>query len=134
MTKIFVHFTIKGDDLDVDRLAADVPVKSKLFHKDEVVECKFNKTFFQKTNRFVYSTESQNGEKVNAVLKRMKKDFGAYIKRVSEYTSKHQSILDIVVYEDKDKPITVFNTKLSKESIAFINKLNTRVSISIFDW
>ena len=132
MAKIFVHFTIKGDNLDVDKLAADVPVKSKLFHKDEVVECKFNKTFLQKTNRFVYSIESQNGEKVNGVLKRMKKDFGAYIKRVFEYTSKHQSILDIVIYEDKQ--ITVFNTKLSKESIAFINKLNTRVSISIFDW
>ena len=134
MTKIFLHFTIKGDGLDVIQVAKDLPPKADVFSKGEIFKYKFNREFIQKTNRFVYSIESEKDEGINSVFRRMEKDFRPYIKNVSKYTSKYNSVLDIVIYEDKEEPITVFHTTLSKKSLSFINKLNTRLSISIFDW
>ena len=135
MNKIFVSFTIKGDNLNVYELSKNVPVHSDVFLKGESVSNKFNsKTKLQKTNRWVYSIESQEKEGLNDVLKRINKDLSPWIDNISKYTKKHPSLLDVVIYSNASEPISKFNVTLSKSSIKIINKLNARFSLTIFDW
>ncbi len=134
MYKIFVRFTIQGDELDVSGMLNDIPIQADVFIKGAPVITRFNngnKT--QKTNRWVYSIESQ-GDGVNSVLQRMRKELHSYKDKLAQYTKKHASLLDIVIYENSDKPLTKFNLSLSKTNLKFVVELNTKVSLTVFDW
>ena len=120
MYKIFIRFTIQGDTLDIHEILDDIPIKADVFIKGEPVITKFNngnKT--QKTNRWVYSIESQ-GDGVNSVMQRMRKELCSHKDKIRDYTKKHFSLLDIVIYENSDKPLTKFNISLSKTNLKFI--------------
>ena len=134
MCKIFVRFTIQGDELDVSGMHKDIPIQADVFIKGAPVITKFNNgNKIQKTNRWVYSIESQ-GNGVNSILQKMRKELHLYREQLAQYTKKHLSLLDIVIYANSEKPLTKFNVSLSKTNIKFVSELNTRVSLTVFDW
>ena len=135
MDKIFIRFFIKGDDLDVYKMSKDIAVNADLFEKGAIIKNKFCvQTKPQKTNRWVYSAESEKNENINSLLKRMYKALYPWIGAINEYTKRYYSLLDIVVYSNSEKPITKYNLALSKDSIRIIAKLNTKFSLTIYDW
>ena len=135
MSQIFVRFTIKGDNLNINEITNDITIDAMIFVKGESVINKFSKNNkVQKTNRWVYSIESQAGDDVNSVLTRMKKDFRLVKHKIIKYTQSYSSLLDIVIYSNADKPLTKFNVSISKTNLKFIGELNTKMSLTVFDW
>ena len=133
MDKIFLRFTVKGDNLNVYDIARDVPVPADLYEKGMVYPNKITKFLKpQKTNRWVVSLESNPSEKINSVICRLFEELHPFEKRLSEYTKKHYSILDIVIYADGI--ITKYNVSLTKKSTEIIKRLNSKLSITVIDF
>ena len=136
MEKIFIRFTIKGDDLDLHEISESISVQADLYVKGNDVPRKFEsqKPMIQKTNRWVYSIESKNNENLNRILKRLIKNLNPWLNEINRYTKKYQSLLDIVIYTNTEEPLSRYNIKLSKTSLKNICKLNTPFSLTVFDW
>ena len=137
-SKIFIRFTIKGDDLNLSEICADIPVPADVFVKGETILPKLRLKKYepkpQKTNRWVYSIESEKSENINALLKRMYMDLKASLPYIEQYTKMHSSLLDIVVYVNSPEPMYKYNVNLSKNSLKIIDKLNSKMSFTVFDW
>ena len=136
MNNIFLHFTIKGDDLDTKELSKSIPINAEVFVKGERIVNKFIRNCdhkLQKTNRWVYSIESMKNPNINVLIKTMHKDLSPYVKLINQYTNRYASLLDIVVYTNSEKPFSKFNVTLSKTSIKIIHSLNTRYSLTVWD-
>ena len=133
MNKIFTHFTIKGDELDIVQLIKDVPIDADVYKKDELYPHKFNKTPRpQTTNRWVYSLESKLSEGINDVISKLFKNVSPFLTKLNFYTKKFYSNIDIVIYLDDASPKV--NLNLSKKSITILHKLNSKISITFFDF
>ena len=136
--RVFLRFTISGDDLNLEQIRNDITVESKIFVKGSLVEYNFPrknyKPKYQKTNRWVFSLESSGSKSLNDVIKRMYGCLKNSMADIARYSAKYHSLLDIVVYVNSEKPISKYNTVLSKSSLKIISKLNTKLSLTVFDW
>ena len=134
MKKYFVCLSIKGDNLMLEKIAKDVPLKAELYEKGKVYLGKYNKKHYhpQKTNRWVYSWESNDNENLNSIIKRIYEDIKPYIKSLQFYSRKFNTVLDVVIYVDDNT--SRFNEKLSKESIKILDVLNVKLSLTFVDF
>ncbi len=137
-SKIFIRFTITGDNLDLAAICADITVPADVFVKGDTVLPKLKLKDYrpkpQKTNRWVYSIESEKSENINALLKRMYMDLKTDLMYIEKYTKRYSSLLDIVVYVNSSVPMYKYNVNLSKSSLKIIDKLNSKMSLTVFDW
>ena len=135
MSKIFLRFTIKGDTLNLDELSQSIPIDADVYNKGDVISTGLGILLKpQKTNRWVYSREFSKSETLNSALKSMKTDFMPHLKKLANYTKSYPSLLDIVIYSNETAPMYKFNASLSKSNLKFINMLNTKLSITFYDW
>ena len=135
MNKIFLRFTIKGDDLNVFDMLNDISVKADVYEKGRIYSNAFGgKSSPQSTNRWVYSLESRQNESLNCMLKRMYKDLRPSLERLVTYTKKYYSLLDIVIYVDDCEQKSMFNVNFSKEGLKIISKLNSKTSLTFVDF
>ena len=133
MKKIFVRFTIKGDELDINQLSQDVCVNADTYVKGWIYPHKFNgNPKPQKTNRWVYSLESESTENVNDILSRLFVNLSPFLEKINVYTKKFYAVTDIVVYADETS--STVNLNLSKKSIAILHGLNSKISFSVIDF
>ena len=134
MKKYFVHLSITGDNLILEQIKKDVPLNASVYEKGKVYFGKYDKKHYhpQKTNRWVYSWESNGNENLNVLIKRMYAEIRPHIKFLQSYFRKFNTLLDIVIYVDENT--SRFNLKLSKQSIKILNMLNVKFSLTFVDF
>ena len=135
MSKIFLRFTVKGDTLNLDELSQSIPIGADVYNQGDVISTGLGILLKpQKTNRWVFSREFPYGDTLNSALTIMKKEFTPHLKQLANYTKTYSSLLDIVIYSEETTPMHKFNASLSKSNLKFISVLNTKLSITIYDW
>jgi len=138
MEKIFLRLTIKGDNLNLQQIVKDIPLAADTYVKGSIaplhIPLKKYKPKAQKTNRWVYSTESQQNENLNAMITRISKELSPWIDKIKEYTKSYSSILDIIAYANSEKPMSKYSLKLSRKSLSIVNSLGARLCFTVWDW
>ena len=130
---IFIYFTIKGDNLDLDNIQKLIPLNAEIFEKGKKYSRKIGGLLSpQKTNRWVYSREFANSNNLNACLNEIIKELKPFFKKIKLFTKKYNSIFEIVIYVNKKT--SIFNTKLSKKSVKNLCELNTKIDITFIDF
>ena len=133
MRKTFLRLTIQGDLLEPYKLSREIPLKADLYKKDEIYKTKYSIPVKpQKTNRWVYSIESNSAESLNCILNKLYVDLSPYLDKLNSYSSKYNVLLDVTIYEDGNK--SRFNANLTKKSIDIIDAINAKFSLTFVDF
>lgn len=84
---IFIYFTIKGDNLDLDNIQKLIPLNAEIFEKGKKYSRKIGGLLSpQKTNRWVYSREFTNSNNLNACLNEIIKELKPFFKKIKLFT------------------------------------------------
>ncbi len=130
---IFIHFTIKGDNLDLKDIQKLIPISTCIFKKNETYEQKIIKDVKpQSTNRWVYSKEFINTDNLNCCVNQIANEMNPYLKEIKFFTKRYNSLFEIVIYVSKET--SIFNTCLSKKSMKFLSEINAKVNLTFIDF
>ena len=136
MKKIFIRYTILGDQLNPNEIAKEIPLEAQIFQKNEIVPFKHPLSIQpkpQKTNRWTYRWESTQKETVNQLIARMYKHLSPHLASIQKYAQKHRALIDITIFEELPGAKWSVNISLSKKSIQIINLLMASLHIDYID-
>ena len=122
----FFRFNIEGDELDPNAIKDAVNLPCDVFIKGEtVVWGILQEKFFQKTNRWLYSTDLPGRSSVSAFLTRQLESISKNLPVLKDYIEKYDSHMELVLYAGNETEIT-----LNLKQIQLLEKIGVEFSIS----
>ena len=99
MNKIFLRFTIKGDDLSVFDMLNDISVKADVYEKGRIYSNAFGgKSSPQSTNRWVYSNEVVDYSKPETFLTKNLLTLKKYLPILRTIIPNYECRIDLILY------------------------------------
>lgn len=127
MAMKFFRFTIEGDDLNPEEVNVNLPCL--IYHKgDTVIKTYATATeykIFQKTNRWLFTRETNESVDENMFLLNNLKTIENYLKELKTYIEKYHVKIEFVVYAGDDTDIC-----LSKQHLELLHKIGVPFCLS----
>ena len=125
----FFRFSLKGDNLDPDKINDLLDLPCTVYHKNDIVIKEINgKEHFlkQKTNRLVYSTECSDNKRTDGFLSENLEIVYSIMKKVRLYLNSDSLdiVIELIIYTDKKARICI-----NKHQADLISKIGARIDI-----
>ena len=123
----FFRFTIQGDSFNPDYIKQLLNIPCSVYYKGEETVHKIGeKSFFikQSTNRWVYSEECLDKERIDGFLSRNLRVIYSIIDKITPYICDSKMLIELIIYTDKKSVISI-----SKKQAELLHKIGVKFNI-----
>ena len=126
MVARYFRFTLKGDNIEPEKIRDTVGLPCDIFHKNDIMEKEYlNHPIIQKTNRWVYRNESFSKMRTDTFLYKNLKIIASKMEKINIFLNKATANMELVLYVGNRTDIV-----LSVRNIELLKKIGIDFSIS----